>query len=45
LLGKLYYGFFIVAGFYLLTGLFFMIFRKKLLKEPLNDFLVKELLN
>jgi membrane protein implicated in regulation of membrane protease activity len=44
-LGKLYYGFFIVAGFYIIVGLLLYIFRKKLLKEPINNFLIKELLN
>jgi Putative Actinobacterial Holin-X, holin superfamily III len=44
-LGKMYYGFFVVAGFYVLIALLFYAFRKKLLKEPINDLLIKELLN
>ena len=45
LLGKLYYGFFILAGFYIIVALLLYVFRKKLLKEPINNFLIKELFN
>jgi hypothetical protein len=45
LLGKIYYGFFIVSGFYLLVGLFFYLFRHKLLKNPLKNMVIKKLLN
>jgi hypothetical protein len=44
LLGKLCYGFFIVAAFYVLIGLVFIIFKKKMIKKPINNFLIKELL-
>ena len=44
LLGKLYDGFFIVAAFYILLGLLLFIFKKKLIKMPINNFLIKELL-
>lgn len=43
-LGKLYWGFFIVAGFYLLVGLIFYAFRNQLLKTPMSNYIVKNLL-
>ena len=45
LLKKVYYGFFIVAGFYLLTGLVFYFFRHKILKTPLSNMVIKKFLN
>jgi hypothetical protein len=44
LLGKLYYGFFAVAGFYALLTLIFWIFRKQLVKKPVGDTLIDNLL-
>ena len=44
LLGKLYYGFFIVAGFYLIAGIIIKTMQKKWLKEPLADKLIEKLL-
>ncbi|MEP7165608.1 MAG: hypothetical protein ABI741_12985 [Ferruginibacter sp.] len=41
LLGKSYYGFFVLAGFYLITGLIFNSNRKKWFKEPMTDKLIK----
>jgi hypothetical protein len=38
-------GFFIVAGFYALLTLIFAIFRRQLLKKPLNEIIVKQLLD
>lgn len=43
-LGKSYYGFFIVAGFYGLLALIFGIFRKQLLKNPLNNSIITQVL-
>ena len=43
MLGKTYYGFFIVAGFYLLVGLILFAFRNKLLKTPIADSMIKNL--
>ena len=43
-LGQLYYGFFIVGIFYLLTGLIIYLFRRTWIKTPVNDLLVKKLL-
>jgi len=44
LMGKSYYGFFVVAGFYLITGLIFYSMRKKWFKEPIADKLIEKLL-
>ncbi len=45
ILGKSWYGFLIVGGFYaLLAGLLF-IFKYRWLKGPVNDFIVKKILN
>lgn len=44
LLGKISYGFFIVAGFYLICLLVFMLMQKKWIKEPLADKIVEQLL-
>ena len=43
-LGKTFYGFFIMAGFYLLVGLVFYAFRDKWLKEPLTNYMIKNFL-
>lgn len=43
MLGKTYYGFFIVAGFYLLVGLILFAFRNKWLKTPIADSMIKNL--
>ncbi len=45
LLGKLYYGFFIVAGFYLITGLVLYSLREKWLKAPIADSMIKKLMD
>jgi hypothetical protein len=44
LLGKSYYGFFVVSGFYALLALVFGIFRKQLIKEPLNNSIIEQVL-
>lgn len=44
LIGKTSYGFFIVAGFYLLCLLVFMLMQKKWIKEPVADKIVEQLL-
>jgi lipopolysaccharide export LptBFGC system permease protein LptF len=45
IMGNAYYGFFIVAGFYGLLTLVFAIFRKQLVKNPVNNSIVKQLLD
>jgi hypothetical protein len=45
LTGKLYYGFFILAGFYLIVGILLYLFRNRWLKEPVGNMIIKKLLN
>jgi len=42
LLGKSYYGFFVLAGFYLIAGLIFNAFKGKWVKEPVTNSLIKK---
>jgi hypothetical protein len=44
LLGKSYYGFFAVSGFYALLALIFGIFRKQLVKNPLQNSIIEQVL-
>ena len=41
--GKIYYGFFIVGGIYLIIGLVIYSMRDKLIKTKVSDKLIKEL--
>jgi len=43
-LGKSYYGFFIVAAFYLVAGIVFHIFLHKWIKKPVGDLIIKQAL-
>ena len=43
LLGKTYYGFFVLAALYLITGLLFRSFGDKWIKEPVSTLLIKKL--
>jgi hypothetical protein len=43
-LGKSYYGFFVVAAFYGLLALVFGIFRKQLIKKPVNNSIINQVL-
>lgn len=45
LMGKNYLGFFTVAGFYGLLTLLFLIFRKQLVKKPVNNSIVQQFLD
>jgi hypothetical protein len=45
ILGKSYLGFFVVAGFYGILTLLFSIFRKQLIKKPVNNSIVKQILD
>ncbi len=45
LLGKIYLGFFIVAGFYVLVALILHLFRDSWLKGPLSSMIIKKMLN
>jgi len=44
LLGKSYYGFFVIAGFYAILALFCGIFRKQMIKKPVNNSIVTKAL-
>jgi Putative Actinobacterial Holin-X, holin superfamily III len=44
-LGAAYYGFFIIAALYIIIGLILVSARKKLLKTPLSNKLIKELID
>lgn len=44
IMGKSYLGFFVVSGFYALLALIFGIFRKQLIKDPLNNSIIEQVL-
>jgi hypothetical protein len=45
LLGKSFYGFFIVAGFYALLGITIKIFSNKWIKKPISNSIISQLVN
>ena len=45
LLGKSYYGFFIVTLFYIITGIIIYSFKDKWLKAPVSNLMIKNLLD
>lgn len=44
LLGKTYLGFFVVAGFYVLLILLFVLFKKQLIKAPITGTIISKFL-
>lgn len=44
LLGKSYYGFFAVSGFYALLAIVFGIFRQQFVKKPVNNSIITQVL-
>lgn len=44
LLGELYYGFFIVAAFYLVTGIVMHLFLHRWIRKPLSDLIITQAL-
>ncbi|NTW24303.1 MAG: hypothetical protein HGA37_06360 [Lentimicrobium sp.] len=44
ILGKAYYGFFIVAGFYLLAGIILHFSLHKWVKKPISELIIKQAL-
>ena len=44
-MGKMWYGFFAVGGFYLMLAIILIIFKGKWLKTPVNDLVIKKMLN
>ena len=45
LMGKTYYGFFVLAAFYLIAGLIFKASQKKLVKTPVTNAIIKKIYN
>lgn len=43
ILGKLYYGFFVVAGFYALVAIVLFIIRKPYLEKTFNDYIINQI--
>ena len=43
ILGKSYYGFFIVSGFYALVSIVLFIIRKPILEEGFNDYIINQI--
>lgn len=41
-MGKTYYGFFALAGFYLIIGLIFNAFKSKWIKEPVANSIIRK---
>ena len=44
LLGKMYYGFFVVSSFYLLVSILLYVFRDPLIKMPVSNFIIERML-
>lgn len=44
ILGKLYYGFFIIAAFYLLAGIVLHFFLHKWIRKPVSDLIITQAL-
>ena len=45
LLGKLFYGFFVVSGIYVIAGIVIYFFMHKWLKRIVSDYFIKHILN
>ena len=45
LLGEIYYGFFIVAGVYAIFVAILIIYRKTIIKAPINNSIINKILN
>ena len=43
-LGKVYYGFFIIAGFYSLVATLVFLYRKLLIEEPVRDTIIDKMM-
>ncbi|WP_395043986.1 hypothetical protein [Flavobacterium sp.] len=43
--GKFYYGFFFMAGFYVLLAFLFMLFQDSLIKNPISNYIIRKTLN
>ena len=45
LLGKMYLGFFVVAGFYILVAILLHLFKDSWIKGPVSTMIIKKMLN
>jgi hypothetical protein len=45
LLGHVYYGFFIIAAFYLFIGLIIYLMKNSIVKNPVRDLIIRKFLN
>jgi hypothetical protein len=45
MMGSACYGFFAIGGFYLLLGVIILSFKSKWIKQPINDLIIKKILN
>jgi len=45
LLGKSYYGFFLVSGFYALLGIVILLFSGKWIRKPIRNSIISQLIN
>lgn len=43
-LENIYYGFFIVGGFYILAGIFVYVFRGSLIKKPIGNLIIDKII-
>lgn len=44
MMGNVYYGFFIMGGFYILLGILIHVFRRQLIKKPISDIIIDRLI-
>ena len=44
-LGKIYHGFFVVAGFYAMVGIIVFLFRQRLIKKPVSNSIILDMMN
>lgn len=44
-MGNIYYGFFIVGGFYALAGLLVFVFRKNWIKRPISNLIINKIID
>ena len=45
LLGKNYLGFFAISGFYLLVAIIIFLFKEKIVRNPIRQFVINQFLN
>lgn len=44
LLGEIFYGFFVIGGFYAILAIFLQLFRDQLIKYPVSNSIIKQML-